>query len=111
MPPRTLRDLIPPQYHAPTMQDFIEGGAETPVEDISDFERGMTAALPGDDITQHPAYRNFAANPFRGQNPQLVMRALKEGTIESQAERKQAMEWINLCERCGEKLRAYRPDG
>jgi hypothetical protein len=109
--PKTLRDLIPEQYRAPTFRDFAEGRVETPVEDVTDFERGMVAAMPGDDISQHPAYRNFSANPFRGRSPQEVLRMLKEGTIESQAERKQAMEWINLCERCGEKIRAYRPDG
>jgi hypothetical protein len=109
--PRTLRDLIPEQYRAPTLQDYVEGRVEVPVERITDFEAGLIAALPGDDITKHPAYENFGSNPFRGQNPQLVMRALKDGTIPDQKTRKQAMDYINLCERCGEKLRAYRPDG
>jgi len=109
MPPRTLRDLIPELPPNPTMREALD--ASPPVETVTAFEQGLVSAMPGDDISQHSAYRNFATNPFRGQNPQLVMRALKDGSIPTQEGRKQAMEWVNLCERCGEQLRAYRPDG
>jgi len=109
MPPRTLRDLLPELSPNPTLQDVVD--TNPPVETVTEFERGLVAALPGDDISQHPAYRGLANNPYRGQNPQLTLRALKDGSIPTQEGRKQAQDWINLCERCGEKLRAYRPDG
>jgi hypothetical protein len=109
MPPRSLRDLLPELPPNPTLHDVV--AANPPVETVTDFERGLVAALPGDDISRHPAYQSFEANPYRGQSPQRVMRALKDGSIPTQEGRKQAMEWISLCERCGEKLRAYRPDG
>ena len=75
---------------------------------VTDFEERLVAAMPGDDISRHPGYEGFADNPYRGRNPQEVLRLLRDGTIPDQKGRKQAQDWLKTCERCGEKIFGMR---
>lgn len=99
----TLRELagLPPD---PSIQDFIEGRAEPPVDGNDEADLVMVTALPGDDISQNPFVRATQANPWWGKNPLEVYRALQAGTIPDQEGRKQAMAWLKVCEACGERI-------
>lgn len=88
----------------PSVRDFVEGRAEPEVDGNDEADFVMVTALPGDDVSENPFVKGTRENPYWGKSPAQVYKSLKDGTIQSQEGRKQAMAWLKTCEACGEHV-------
>jgi hypothetical protein len=86
MAPQTLRGLL--NLPERVAYRFV-------FEKLAEEDR-LVAALPGDDITNHPG-NVYAGNPFMNRNPLMVLRMLRSGKLDAHPRlKKYAEQWVNL---------------
>jgi hypothetical protein len=80
----SLRDLVKTNAKADTtLQGAAKGEGPTADPGVHPDEARFTARMPGD-TSDHPLNSD---NPYRGKNPQTVLRALREGNLSPDQER------------------------
>jgi hypothetical protein len=82
---KSLRDLVTTKATSDTdLHGSARGEGPTADPGVHPDEARFTARMPGDDGSTHPLHSD---NPFRGKNPQTVLRALREGNLSPDQER------------------------